>query len=110
MVLISCEYHILFVLQLKGWTTTPNKLILSLDLYCTHFIEFEELPRSQGGNLDNTDNLLYHEEWTDSEHLNDDPNYTPGIEDSQKSSEAGSENTSQNPNLSVLTFISYFFC
>ena len=82
LVLISCEYHILFVLQLKGWTTTPNKLILSLDLYCTHFIEFEELPRSQGGNLDNTD----------SEHLNDDPNYTPGIEDSQKSSEAGSEN------------------
>ena len=64
------------------------------------FVEFEELPASQGVFLDNTNDEIFSEQWTDSE-PKDDPTYTPDIMESSQPSEAGSEWSSQKQSVSA---------
>ena len=68
-----------------------------------YLLDLEELPASQGGRSDNTDDNVYSEDWIESDHQ-DDPTYTPEMnEDSLQSSEsAGSDWSSEKPSVSDL--------
>ena len=85
------------LVKLDQSDTSDNRKIRFL-----FFLEFEELPASQGRLLDNTEDNIYSEEWANSDHQ-DDPTYTPDMkEDSPQSSEAGSDWSSQKQSVCIL--------
>ena len=66
--------------------------------------EYEKLPGSQAGFSDNSDDLIYDNEWEEVDNPVEDPNYSPQM-DTQQSSDQGSDWASQNFNVSFFPLL-----